>query len=119
MSTATGQFRVEGKNLGETIETIQRWARHAFPDQTLPRVIEHLYNEEHDEFLDAIDRYLAAPDDPSEVASELADQIMLLVVAADLAGIDVLTALQEKHEKNLAARTEYRPDLGYDKMVRE
>lgn len=125
MSESTGQFWVDGKDLEETIETIQRWAKHTFPDQTPERVMKHLYGEEHEElnsafweWVDIADIYGQNDTYNGRVAVEIADQIILLVVLADLLGLDVKTILKDKHKKNLKSKTEYHPELGYDKMVR-
>lgn len=117
----TGQFWIEGKNLGDTVATIQRWARHTFPEQTPERVMAHLYGEEHGELFAAFETWKLGDGHwihSRRVEGEIADNIMLLVVLADLVGIDVLSALQNKHEQNLQAMVEYHPELGYDKMVR-
>jgi CRISPR/Cas system CSM-associated protein Csm2 small subunit len=122
MSESTGQFWVDGKDLEETIETIQRWAKHTFPEQTPERVMKHLYDEEHAELQEEFKWWkeilCSAPDLTGFVADEIADQIMLLVVLADLLKLDVKKILKDKHKKNLHAKAEYRPELGYDKMVR-
>lgn len=116
------QFWMDGKDLEETIETIQQWARHTFPEQTPERVMKHLYGEEHAELQEEFkwwqETLHSTPGLTGFVADEIADQIMLLVVLADLLGLDVKTILKDKHKKNLKAKTEYRPELGYDKMVR-
>lgn len=124
MMEPTGQFWVEGKNLGDTIATIQRWARHTFPEETPERVMSHLYGEEHGELFAAFEMWKSIDDKwqgktwSGKLEGEIADNIILLVVLADLLRIDVLSALQWKHKRNLQAKTEYHPELGYDKMVR-
>lgn len=126
MSEPTGQFWIEGKNLGETIETIQRWARHTFPLQSIPRVLSHL-KEEHEELqgVASIEYGMSQSMyrdqdrqsfDRSVAGNEIADNVMLLAILADLLGIDLLQCLQEKHIINLA-REWADSGKGHDKHV--
>lgn len=88
---AVGAYHVGivlGSDISDLLDDIVQWQRRTFPQGTVESVVSHLAEE--------VQELVAEP----RSAEELADCLILIVGAADRAGIDLWQAVRDKHARN-------------------